>query len=254
MNDHVVKPVNVRELYATLARWVRPRSTAISTPSPSDTDASRVPAAALDLLRGIAGLDLARGLECVGGNSATYLRLLGKFRSNHGDSAARIRAALLDGDHEAAARAAHTLSGVSGNMGAMQVFQAAHAVEATCRSGRPPAASELDALGAALDELNAALDRALNSLAGEPVAPLPTPDKARAAVALRELRQRLDDFDATAADALESLRGCLNGNSKLEQIGRHLGRYDFLAASAVAEALERELGLQAERSSSVKAG
>jgi len=40
MNDHIAKPINVTEMFATLARWVRPQAAAVGGGfAPSSTSA-----------------------------------------------------------------------------------------------------------------------------------------------------------------------------------------------------------------------
>jgi two-component system sensor histidine kinase/response regulator len=82
-------------------------------------------------------------------------RLLLRFRDGQADFAARFATALEDADPEAATRAAHSLKGVAGNVGAVGVQQAAAALEAVCQAGHG---------GAELDTARAAVDRALDEV------------------------------------------------------------------------------------------
>src|SRR5579862_2583620 len=50
MNDHVAKPINVEEMFATLARWIRPPAAAGAPPDPA---AGEVRGGALADLAGI---------------------------------------------------------------------------------------------------------------------------------------------------------------------------------------------------------
>jgi signal transduction histidine kinase/DNA-binding response OmpR family regulator/tetratricopeptide (TPR) repeat protein len=115
MNDHLAKPVQVDELFATLERWlVRPSS-------------APVPAAAPEP---VPGLDLGAGLAAMNGNQALYQRMLGKFRLHEADFEARVRHAQAQGDTMAAVRCAHDLKGLAGTLGMPGVQQAATALEA----------------------------------------------------------------------------------------------------------------------------
>ena len=58
MNDHIAKPIVVAEMFATLAKWVKPTRS------------------------GAAGIDTRRGLDNVGGDDALYRRMLGLFRDS----------------------------------------------------------------------------------------------------------------------------------------------------------------------------
>jgi HPt (histidine-containing phosphotransfer) domain-containing protein len=192
----------------------------------------------------IEGIDVAQGLARVNGNTTLYLRILRKFRDSHHDAAARIRVALDHGDYDSAMLVAHTVAGAGGNIGATALFQAARDVEAACRARAPIGQIGLQTMEVALAALTKALARALDD--GQDLAtaaPAPAPDPALIATRLRELKARLDECDAAAGDTLDSLRTLLGSDSRLEQIGKHLGKYDFPAASAAAETLARGFGI-----------
>ena len=69
-------------------------------------------------------IDIAAALARVGGNRAVLDRVLKKFARNHGGAADQIRAALESGDRAAARRIAHSIKGVSGNIGANPLHRA----------------------------------------------------------------------------------------------------------------------------------
>jgi signal transduction histidine kinase/CheY-like chemotaxis protein len=108
MNDHVAKPIDVDELFATLVRWVRPPEAPAAPP----------------------GLDRQAGLAALNGNEALYRRLLGKFRQHEADFEARLRDARARGDAESAIRCAHDLKSVAGTLGMPGLQRAAQALEA----------------------------------------------------------------------------------------------------------------------------
>jgi CheY-like chemotaxis protein len=113
MNDHISKPINVEELFSTLARWVRPGARS-----------SRGAPAALP------GLDTRAGLAALQGDEALYRRLLVKFREREADFEARLRDARAREDGEAAIRCAHDLKCVAGTLGMPALQRSAEALEA----------------------------------------------------------------------------------------------------------------------------
>jgi two-component system sensor histidine kinase/response regulator len=128
MNDFIAKPIDVDALFACLRRWL----IGVETESLPQTNAASTVASALvnDPLFVVSGLDVAKGLARVGGERAMYLRLLGKFRDNHADSLAQIAAAWQRGDRQTARNLTHALKGVSGNVSALDLFDAVVALEA----------------------------------------------------------------------------------------------------------------------------
>jgi HPt (histidine-containing phosphotransfer) domain-containing protein len=89
-----------------------------------------------------------------------YQRLLGKFAHGQRDVAPSLVSALDAGDRATAERIAHTLNGVAGTIGAVQIQSLAAALEQRIRGGAER--SELDGsiapLSAALSALIARLD------------------------------------------------------------------------------------------------
>ena len=115
MNDHIAKPINVIEMFGTLARWIR-----------LDVDAAS---------NGFPGIESAAALEGMMGDEALYRRMLGKFRDREADFSARFGAACAERDMVAAMRLAHDLKSVSGSLGATGVQEAAEALEQGCSNG-----------------------------------------------------------------------------------------------------------------------
>ncbi|MDR7299147.1 signal transduction histidine kinase/DNA-binding response OmpR family regulator [Pelomonas aquatica] len=125
MNDHVAKPFQVDELFATLARWVGAK-----------------PARPGGLVAMPSELDTRAGLEAVNGNEMLYRRLLGMFREREADFETRVREACARGDAAGALRCAHDLKSVAGTLGMPALQQAAGALEAACGQGADAAAIE----------------------------------------------------------------------------------------------------------------
>ena len=207
MNDHVSKPIEPEALFHTLRQWL---------PSPSGKPllrrrrvAAQRPGDALELPR-LPGLDVASGLRRVAGNRRLYWELLGKYASGQAEALARIRAALDQNDAALAERLAHTLQGVSGNIGATAVQQlAAELTQALRRAAERPAVEPM------LIQLNEALEALLSglraALAVAPAASTPAQALGREQVepVLQRLKTLLSNDDAEAADYLSAHRSLL---------------------------------------------
>jgi PAS domain S-box-containing protein len=115
MNDHIAKPINITEMFATLARWVRPAVAAASGGYPST--------------------DSAPASSGVQGDEPPYRRLLERFRDRHMDFAARFEAAHEAGDMATARRLAHELKSEAGSLSASALHEAAEALEDACTNG-----------------------------------------------------------------------------------------------------------------------
>ncbi|MEO5345324.1 MAG: PAS domain S-box protein [Magnetococcus sp. YQC-9] len=153
MNDHIAKPLDVDEMFITLAKWIVPAKAVsaevgasrvelegVWAPGCVVTSQSAVSMGEDGMPRGIAGLDVETGLKRVVGKKSLYLSILRKFVAGQKEAPKRMRAALAAGDRGSAEREAHTLKGTSGNIGAGRVQAGAAVVEAAIKEGR----SEVD--------------------------------------------------------------------------------------------------------------
>lgn len=153
MNDHVAKPVNPGNLYATLIKWLTPAVIAAGTrrsPTPAAAALSNAAQATIAALEKVPGLDSAYGLRAMRGKLASYLRLLGIFLDSHGRDPEKISTALNSGDITQAEHIAHGLKGVSGTLGLKGIYEAALALNNALRESAEP--TELARLVAALGQ------------------------------------------------------------------------------------------------------
>ncbi|QNK01263.1 response regulator [Dyella telluris] len=148
MNDHIAKPLDIETMFATLARWIKPRHSADTIkddPAPGPTSFEA------------AGIDYPAGLKRCADNEGLYRRVLLMFLKSHVDFDASFRAALADPDPTSAMRAAHTLRGSAANIGADGVAIAARALEEACNAdGLTDQMSQR--LARVLDELRPVID------------------------------------------------------------------------------------------------
>jgi len=152
MNDHIAKPIKVNEMFATIARWIRPRgvgSAGAATPALNGTEP----------LAQVAGLDTHAGLDSTMGDPALYRRVLRLFRDQQRDFRQKFRDARTKGDADVAMRLAHDLKSGAGVIGAAALENAARALEESClRAGSRAdiddrAAAAADCLEPLVDEL-----------------------------------------------------------------------------------------------------
>ncbi len=142
MNDHIAKPIKFDDMFATLARWVRPAGAAPSGPADVANTHANAHASA-DPLAGLSGIDTRAGLAGMMGDKSLYRRLLCVFRDGQTDFEARFRAARAAGDADEATRMAHDLKSMAAALGIYAVQQEASVLEEACRQQ----AEDVDALG-----------------------------------------------------------------------------------------------------------
>lgn len=126
MNDHIPKPLDVDGMFATMARWIKPRrTTEDGTPLRAPTPEERLPE--------LPGIDPQAGLLMCGNIPSLYRRMLLMFRSNYAEFDRLFHEAERDEDPGAACRLAHSLRGSAGNIAAKEVAAAAGELEKACR-------------------------------------------------------------------------------------------------------------------------
>ena len=134
MNDHVTKPIDPDELFSTLVRWIKPGEREVSE---SVCELLIAKKEVEDILPSeLPGISIASGLGRVGGNKQLYAKLLCKFKEGQESAVEQIKAALQSGDVETAARLAHTVKGVSGNLGGESLYRAAAELEKAIKEGK----------------------------------------------------------------------------------------------------------------------
>lgn len=152
MNDFVAKPVDPEALYSKLLRWL---PAALAIPQTVSASEESLPA---DLFA-IPGLEVARGLKVMNGHTVAYRRLLRLFAKDHGNDGALMRNCVSQADRVGAQRLAHTLKGISGNLGLTGVQGLSTEFEAFAQNGDdlPRLLRLADALSDELQRMAAAI-------------------------------------------------------------------------------------------------
>lgn len=134
MNDHLAKPINRRQLYSMLAKWIpaqpRPSHTSFASVAtqPKAAQPTHYLTDSLDVLE-LPGIDLNRTLERISYNRKLLRSLLRSFYQEHVTYIAQINSALEANDADLAGMLVHTIKGVAGNLCADQIYNAAVALE-----------------------------------------------------------------------------------------------------------------------------
>ena len=239
MDDFLSKPIDRQALAATLRRWLRPEGSAAPSAEPHRPEAPAPPPAS--------GIDVEGSLRRLGLPPDRFRALLARFGAGLGPGLADLRAAVADGDAEAARRHAHALAGAAGNLGADRLRALAKDLELAARDGR----ADLPVRLGSVEREAVAVAEAIAGLTGPaPDAPDPgaagkaTADPVALARQLDRLRAALAGLDLTGAaealEALEALPAPDEVRPDLARIRRLVDDYRFEEAQALAERLATE--------------
>ncbi len=273
MNDFVAKPIDVDQLFCVLARWIKPKKSALAsifpldellaqdhkfTLSPSNAILAAPKAVAEIIIPAIPGLDLQGALARVGGNAPLLIRLLQKFAVTQADWPTRLSVALTERDLELAQREAHTMKGLAGNIGASQLQQSVAQLEKDIKDETLDQAAvtvteagNKGQLFYIADQLRSLIEHIQLALPVAATAEVATVDVAQRSQLLQqtskkieEMRQFLKDNDSLAMKRLPELANNLRKlgiNAEVASLEKLLNEYDFDEALEVLEQMASKL-------------
>ena len=125
MNDHLSKPIDPPTLFLTLLKWIPPRpranapdlcATCVANNAPSSSSWTSMPT--------IPGFNVHGGITRLAGNQEAYLRLLKRFYTTYHTFPDRLQTLFATQQFDEILNLVHSLKGVSGNLGAEDLYQA----------------------------------------------------------------------------------------------------------------------------------
>ena len=240
MNDHIAKPIDVGQLFTVLGHWIKPKK--------PFTDSTIAKVMQDDTVPDIPSLDIEKALQRVGGNVKLLRKLINRFHETQADVMARIKLAIKSGDAEGALREAHTVKGLAGNIGAIQMAECAGTVESMLKHAETDMLDE--SLNAMEMELQSLLGRIVGQMGGvETPASVPTVGEVNMVLLadeLRELSALLADDDSRAGGLVDAVTDKLNAlgqHSVAKQLKKLIAQYDFEGALDKLKETMQSLGM-----------
>ncbi len=238
MNDHIPTPIDVTQLFRTMARWIKP-----ANPKGILLHAPDVP----EVLPDIPELEVNNTLIRLGGNIKLLRKLISRFSETQADAVQRIKEALALDNTEAARREVHTLKGLTGTIGAKLIEDHAKILENILKEnvtqGRDETIHNLE-----IDLIN--LLSRINSVYGaSPEKHPPTQnasvsvDKDMLATKLRQFNGQLTDLDSDASTTLIGLYDELSGFDEMKNIQKFVDEFEYEEAQKELLVLANTLGV-----------
>ncbi|TAA45844.1 response regulator [Corallincola spongiicola] len=237
MNDYISKPIQVNEMFATIAKWITPAHTALAAmPMPSG------PSVVDDVMeQAFKFIDAKAGLQTCNGNPALYAKLLRRFIDGQSDFHERFSEFWGELEWLDATRIAHTLKGNAGNIGAKALQAVAGELElATSNQAEHEVIATLlhktqNELNGVLEDLRVLFDQDESADADGEFA---SPELIRER--FEQLEQYISNYDSEALEVVEELAEHQFSpaiQDKLKQLARHIQEYDFESGQDSLEAL-----------------
>ncbi|MDH5545775.1 MAG: response regulator [Gammaproteobacteria bacterium] len=228
MNDYISKPLDIDKMYQVLARWI------CHTEIDASTVQRRLQSVDGSLLPTIQGIDTAYGLRICNNNLDLYKKLLLKYRKNS-SFVNEFMAAFNVDDIETAHRLAHTLKGVSGNIGALEAQSRAEKLQMAFAER-----VDTEEILVRLKYLEEELSRVLEALyqadldsdekANDNVISI---DQGKKNVDLKEFARMLESGDTDASEKIVELRAQFQRDviePEIVELEQNIASYDFDAA------------------------
>lgn len=231
MNDHIAKPINVNEMFHTMARWISPTQPVQGRASVRYTEAS---------MPDVDGIDTKAGLARTQGNTRLYRKLLHKLLENQSDFLEQYDTAVSTHDWSLAQRLSHTLKGVAGNVGAVQLQEASRKLEMLAKQQQTSERAR-NAVNLELQHILVSIE----ALEGTEKEPLTTgTSSAEMHKELDTLANQLANYDTSAQDTMEAHSKLFSGKALgplARKLEKSLNAYDFEKALDVIDKIRAGL-------------
>lgn len=247
MNDYVSKPIDPKNLFSTILKWLGPDFSSKHSIYQSPTKTGQERTGETKLPDRISGVDMPEGLNRVGGNQTLYVKLLHDFADNYQAYADIMKKAISDKNFEEAKRFAHTLKGVAGNISAHEIFSVSEQIEKALSAEPCQDCSML------LEQLNQSLHGfvlAMEGMAGGERPPageeLLSDTAIDAEPILQEAAHLIWTDDVDAEKVIPRLRQALGKRfpAEIEEIAAGVDGFDFERAKKPIQKIAAELSIK----------
>lgn len=244
MNDHISKPIDINQLFYTLALWVKNESLdgneRMRKSNLSDkTELQKIISLEMDP----PGIDIVSGLNRLGGNEKLYLKLLDKFHKNHKHDIEEIHYALKQDDIKMASRLVHSLKGAAGNLSIHDVYLDSDTLETAFKINKLNFVDLLiEKLEQSLNQSFNSITTILNSIANPPDNTSIEDDSFQLLTQMNLLEALLDDHDIEALECIDNIVKHATGYAFLEKalsLKMIIDQYDYDQADVVFEELNQ---------------
>jgi two-component system sensor histidine kinase/response regulator len=221
MDDHITKPLDLMQMFTIMARWITPRHRT-ALPGVEDAEADALPRTLT--------LDTADGLNRCMGNLDLYRRLLKGFAKTQAKVGEELEAAAAGAQWPQVNSLAHSLKGLSGNIGAHDLAELADALEQGSHR------EDGDAVRALVPQVQALLRDVVRDIglltqsSGQQPPAEPGPSEAILLPWWSRLGRLMQQHEAEARDVMDDMLGQLPGIRRWSEalaLREALQRYDF---------------------------
>jgi CheY-like chemotaxis protein len=233
MNDHITKPIDPDVLYRALVRFTKGLELKENgAPTISNSVASIK----------IQGVSYDEGLKRSGSKIQSYHALLLKFAGRYVNVSTDVRTKVMSSDMDGLIEYLHTLAGVSGNVGASEVFEMARKLSVQLKSSKDSGESKIRVdMISQMQLLTVKMENVMHEIREKvPAVHVSTSNQSERSEVnwkqfVGELRKLLAESDAAGSDRIEKVLGSASSEDAhyLNQIQQALADVEFENAEAI---------------------
>jgi PAS domain S-box-containing protein len=245
MNAHITKPINPKDLFNTLIKWIKPGERELPVKVTHEAENSTEDKTAE--LKLIKGISIDEGLKHVNGNKKLLKKLIIDFYNDHNSVLLSIKNDFEGGKLEEVQRAAHTLKGIAGTIGAQSVQERAGELELIIKNNQTELferslESLTNVLVPLFEQLKIIADGESVQDESSIVKELVSVEKIHELMVL--LAKSLEEMDAEseeqADDLITSLKG-YNQNVLLSKLKKQVAAFEFEEAQSILSAIQKNI-------------
>ena len=132
MDDHISKPIDPKILYAALLKWIKPQKRKVNI-----TEIYKNEANTKNILPNLKTINIQKGLDNMGSNIVLFKKILIEFHDNYFNVDEQTKAKIESKQYEEARYLVHTIKGLSGNIAANGLYNAADDLEQALKNRIP---------------------------------------------------------------------------------------------------------------------
>ena len=246
MNDYVTKPIDTKELFSVMAKWLGQKVGASLAEAQLQGSVSTSSSVELSF-DSLVGIESESALIRLNGNRKLLLNLLKTFVSSYSGVILEITEAVAADDLQTSERIAHSLKGVAGSISATGVQQAAKDLELIFKEGSLGGLEDL--LGRLEQELGLviiSISEFIEHLTpdGPPVT-VGKSSKGAVLDALKRMKPLVDENNLSALDAfeeIEEMSGGLENDADMVLLRDCIDGFDFKGASELIQKIMDRFG------------
>jgi PAS domain S-box-containing protein len=228
MNDHIKKPLDEKVLYFTLSNWLNAKKNNNTVDIQVDDHQSILPE--------LEGFDIQKALEFADNDIVFYKKLLLKFKQQIQTEFKDI-IELITNDDESVPTMIHTLKGLSGTVGAVDLFDICVQIDQACKDSEAISSDLIEKLKQAIHIVASSLESVEDTKKIKHV----TFDEEETKKCLQSIKTTLEDAEFINNERLQTACAYIEvlcGEETCEQFKTHVENFDNENALEILEKMD----------------